>query len=85
MRGRHRARISQNPGGTETVRHLAAVDFIVVVTPYKRSITCVTIEPAGDAAIRTRITRHGDPHVSYDPDGSYVVPVYVPPDGEVAA
>ena len=55
------------------------------LTPEERSITCVTIAPDIEAAIRTSIARHGDPHVAFVPEGPYVVPVYVPPEGQFAA
>ena len=37
------------------------------LSPEERRITCVTIAPSIEAAIRASIARHGDPHVAYHP------------------
>jgi nickel-dependent lactate racemase len=55
------------------------------LTPDERRITCVTITPDIEAAIRASITRHADPHVAFIPEGPYVVPVYRPLEGDIAA
>jgi nickel-dependent lactate racemase len=55
------------------------------LTPDERRITCVTITPDIEAAIRASITRHADPHVALSPEGPYVVPVYRPLEGDIAA
>jgi len=55
------------------------------LTPDERRITCVRITPDIEAAIRASITRHADPHVAFIPEGPYVVPVYRPLEGDIAA
>jgi nickel-dependent lactate racemase len=55
------------------------------LTPEERRITCVTIVVDIEAAIRASIARHGDPHVAFIPEGPYVVPIYAPTAGDVAA
>jgi lactate racemase len=55
------------------------------LTDEERRITCVTMAPDLDAAIRASIARHGDPHVAFIPEGPYVVPIYVPTAGDIAA
>ena len=55
------------------------------LTPEERRITCVAIVSDIEAAIRASIARHGDPHVAFIPEGPYVVPVYAPSKGAIAA
>ena len=55
------------------------------LTLEERRITCVTIAPDIETAIRASIARHGDPHVAFIPEGPYVVPVYAPAEGDIAA
>ena len=55
------------------------------LTREERRITCVTIAPDMEDAIRASIARHGDPHVAFVPEGPYVVPVYAAPADNGAA
>ena len=55
------------------------------LTPEERRITCVTIVPDIEAAIRASMARHEDPYVAYIPEGPYVVPIYAPLSGDIAA
>jgi nickel-dependent lactate racemase len=55
------------------------------LTPEERRITCVTIASDIDAAIRASVARHGDQHIAFIPEGPYVVPVFVPSAGDIAA
>ncbi|MCB8882264.1 nickel-dependent lactate racemase [Acidisoma cellulosilytica] len=55
------------------------------LTDEERRITCVTISADILASITASIARHGDPHVAFIPEGPYVVPVYVPTAGDIAA
>jgi lactate racemase len=59
--------------------------FTTGLTAEEQRITCVTIAPDLEAAIRAGIARHGDPHVAFIPEGPYVVPIYAPGAGERAA
>ncbi|MCB8877745.1 nickel-dependent lactate racemase family protein [Acidisoma silvae] len=55
------------------------------LTDEERRITCVTLSADIHASILASMARHEDPHVAFIPEGPYVVPVYVPTAGDLAA